>query len=173
MSKSPDALALLYLSERGSLLRRLARRGLTTQEAGDAVQESFLRLMRTPQPDIRDARAYLHRTAESVLIDGWRGERRAAAVIDRHAEIDDNRPDQAPSPEMGLISAQERSALNAAIAALSPRSREVLLLHRFEGLSYAEIADRLGISRNTVMVHLANAMTALRRRLRDDSAASA
>jgi RNA polymerase sigma-70 factor (ECF subfamily) len=171
MSGSPDALALLYVSERSSLLRRLDRRGVATQEAGDTVQETFLRLMRAPQTDIRDARAYLHRTAESVRIDGWRGERRAAAVIDRHAGIADDSPDRTPCAEARLIAEQELVALAAAVEALPPRCREVLLLHRFEELSYAQIAGRLGISKNTVMVHLANAMTALRRRLRDHPAA--
>lgn len=171
MSDTPHALALLYVSERGSLLRRLERRGLAAQEAGDAVQEAFLRLMRTPQADIRDARAYLHRTAESVRIDGWRGERRAAAVIDRHADVTADSPDGTPCAEARLIAQQEAIALAAAVEALPPRCREVLMLHRFEELSYAQIAERLGISKNTVMVHLANAMTALRRRLRDDLAA--
>lgn len=50
---------------------------------------------------------------------------------------------------------------------LPPRPREVLFLHRFEGLSYAEISARLGISRNTVMVHMVKALGLLRRQLHD------
>ena len=44
------------------------------------------------------------------------------------------------------------------IARMAPRSREVLKLHRFEQLTYEEIAERLSVSRSTVKKDLADAM---------------
>jgi len=52
--------------------------------------------------------------------------------------------------------------LRGAIRALPPRSRTVLVLHKYEGLSSAEVAAKLGISRNTVMAHMFTALKRLR-----------
>ena len=49
-----------------------------------------------------------------------------------------------------------------AVRALSPRSREVLIMHRWRGLTYAEIAESLSISPRTVDTHLERAMDVLR-----------
>lgn len=172
MSPTPDHLSVLYADEQLRLRRHLVRRGLSAPAAADIVQEAFLKLLRAPREEIRDMRAYLRRAAETLAIDAWRRQSRNAAVIEPLAPADDAIADPGPAADAVMMAREERLALAAAIEDLPPRCRTVLLLHRFEGLSYAEIAERLGISRNTVMVHLANAMTALRRRLRDDSAAS-
>jgi RNA polymerase sigma-70 factor (ECF subfamily) len=50
---------------------------------------------------------------------------------------------------------------------LSPRCREVFMLGKFEGLSLAEIAARLNISRNTVVTHMVNALAAIEREMSD------
>ena len=46
--------------------------------------------------------------------------------------------------------------------ALPPKGREAFELSRRDGLSYAEIARVMGISRKTVEVHITRALTALR-----------
>ena len=48
-----------------------------------------------------------------------------------------------------------------AISALPPKRRQVFLLSREQGLSYKEIAERLGISKNTVEIHMVKAMKSL------------
>lgn len=172
MSPTPHNLSLLYADEQIRLRRHLVRRGLSAPAAADVVQEAFLKLLRTPLDEIRDVRAYLQRAAETIAIDAWRRETRGAAVIDPLVLAHDVVADPTPDADALLMAKEERQALAAAIEVLPPRCREVLMLHRFEGLSYAQIAEKLGISRNTVMVHLANAMTSLRRRLRENPAAS-
>jgi len=57
-------------------------------------------------------------------------------------------------------------ALQAAIAELPDRCRQVFELSRVEGLKYAEIATRLGISVKTVEVQMGKALRVLRERLR-------
>ena len=171
MSPTLNTLSVLYADEQSRLRRHLVRRGLSAPAAADVVQEAFLKLLRAPHNEIRDMRAYLQRTAETLAIDAWRRQSRHAAVIEPLVLAREAIADTGPSADAAMMAREESQALAEAIDALSPRCREVLLLHRFEELSYAEIADRLGISRNTVMVHLANAMTTLRRRLREDPAA--
>ncbi len=172
MSPIPDNLSVFYADEQLRLRRHLVRRGLTAPAAADIVQEAFLKLLKAPRDEIRDMRAYLRRAAETIAIDAWRRQSRSAAVIDPQPLASDAVADPSPSADAAMMAREESQALAAVIEALPPRCREVLLLHRFEGLSYAEIADRLGISRNTVMVHLANAMASLRRQLRENPAAT-
>jgi RNA polymerase sigma-70 factor (ECF subfamily) len=172
MSPPPINLAALYADEQSRLRRHLVRRGLSAAAAADVVQDAFVKLLRAPRDEIRDIRAYLQRAAETLAIDAWRRQSRSTLVIAPLELADDAIADPGPSADMAMMAREDIDALAAAIDALSPRCREVLLLHRFDGLSYAEIAARLGISRNTVMVHLANAMTALRRRLRENAAAT-
>lgn len=49
-----------------------------------------------------------------------------------------------------------------ALNALPPRARQVVILRRFENLTYLQIAARLGISVSAVEKHMARAMAALR-----------
>lgn len=172
MTTNSTSIASLYATEHGRLRRMLIRRGLSAQSAADAVQEAFIRLLRAPIEDIRDLRGYLHRTAETVAIDLHRKERRGAAIIDPAALVDENTVDPMPLADAQVISAEEFAVLYAALRDLPPRAREVLILHKFEGLSYAEVADRLGIAKNTVMVHMVKALGSLKSRLRDADAHS-
>lgn len=54
------------------------------------------------------------------------------------------------------------------IANLPERQKQVYLLHREQGLTYPEIAQKLGISKNTVENHMAKALKYLRQNI-DDS----
>jgi RNA polymerase sigma-70 factor (ECF subfamily) len=130
--------------------------------AADLVQEAFLRLLGAPRDDVRDLRSYLFRTTRNLSVDHARQRRRN--TISNAVELDENIVDPAPLPDAVLISRQEFQALHAALADLPPRCREVLILHKFEGLSYAEIADRLGVAKNTVTVHMVKAVSCLKAR---------
>lgn len=167
MSDEALSVAALYATEQDRLRRRLIGRGLSAQQAADAVQELFLRLLRAPRADVRDPSAYLSRAADSIAVDHWRREQRTNLLFESEPPDALLIADPTPSSEARLVEQETIQDLEQALSTLPPRCREVLLLHKFEELSYAEIALRLGISRNTVMVHLANAMSQLRRRMRE------
>jgi RNA polymerase sigma-70 factor (ECF subfamily) len=169
MSRQATHLATLYAAEHTRLRRLLIRRGVPAWAAADAVQEAFLRLLRAPTDDVGDLRSYLFRTAGNIAIDEHRRRVRVGTVVDFSADLDGSAADPSPLPDAALMSAEALTELEKALSELSPRCREVLLLHKFEGLSYAEIAERLGIANNTVMVHMSNALGALKRRLREIS----
>ncbi len=61
-----------------------------------------------------------------------------------------------------LVHDELHTALQNAIAALSPKCREVFELSRNEGLKYREIAEKLNISVNTVENHIAEALKKIR-----------
>lgn len=166
-SFSPHSFAMLYVEEGPRILRRFRRRGLSTAEAEDLAQEAFLKLLNAPPEDLREPKAYLARVAEHVFIDRIRRARRAQAVTPSGAPPSEEVADARPSAEAALIAREEEEALDRALAELPPRCREVLKLHKFEGLSYAEISAKMGISRNTVMVHMVKGLGVLRRRLKE------
>jgi RNA polymerase sigma-70 factor (ECF subfamily) len=76
-------------------------------------------------------------------------------------------PDPQPRIDAVLLAREVLDVLARAVDALSPRTREVFCLHKFEGKSYAEIADELHIAKNTVMVHMMKALKICRDALRE------
>ena len=63
-------------------------------------------------------------------------------------------------PDTILSSGQGLAAMVATIDRLPPRCREAFVLYKFDGLSYAEVAERMGISVRTVEMQLRIAMQA-------------
>ncbi len=131
---------------------RVAYNLLSTREAAeDLAQETFLALYREPPPVATPLLAWLCRVAlnrgYNSLRGERRGERRAALLAEPPAEID---------PQSELLRAEERERVRATIAELPERQGQILLL-RYAGLAYAEIAETLGIAPGSVGTLLARA----------------
>lgn len=133
--------------------------------AADVVQESYARVLAVQRAGqtIEQPRALLHLTARRLMIDGHR----RAALRDHddlHALPEAEQP-AAPAhgqPEAMLASAQVLRAYAAAIEALPPRCREAFMLQVFDGLTHAQIAERMSISRSMVEKHVVRGMLACR-----------
>jgi len=144
-------------------LRRYLRRQLADAElAQDAVQETFLRMLRYRQcNDVHEVRALLFRVAASVVADHHRLAR--TRQWERHCSMDNVEVVSAePQPDHILSDQQNLECVKDAIRQLPPRCRQVFLLQRFEGMSYRDIACRLGISERTVENHIAHALAVCR-----------
>jgi RNA polymerase sigma factor (sigma-70 family) len=139
-------------------LRRLLRsRGRSVDDTDDLIQEAFLRLqLYCRDKSVVQTEAFLVRTAINLSVDQHRRERAAAVVpgaLDTMQLIDPR-----PWPD-AVCAAQERlQHLKAGLAALSPRQREVFLLNRVEGYSFAQIAKDLSLSISMVEKHAAKAI---------------
>lgn len=157
-----------FYAEHGEELQRyLTRRLNCAQTAADLTQEVFLRLMRSESAGgLNNPRAYLYRIASNLLADHFRGVTQQPRLVDTN--LWETVPDETPNPERTLLSRDEVRRLEQAIDRLPPRQRQILLLHKFEGLSYRAIAARLGISENTVMVHMMRALARCRDGMSDD-----
>ncbi len=133
--------------------------------AADIVQDLWLRAAAAaPVEPVRNVRAYLYSVARNLVIDRMRQERlREAAPLDD--SVTEQVASAAPGADAVLEARQDLRALDAAIAELPPKCREVFLLHRGEELSMREIALRLGISERTVEKHIAKALGHCRQRL--------
>ncbi|RYY81862.1 MAG: sigma-70 family RNA polymerase sigma factor [Comamonadaceae bacterium] len=138
--------------------------------AADLAQESYARILTVQQSgeSVAEPRAFLYRTARNLVIDHYR----RGQVRSRHAGVDPDVPEtdldavaapQAWEPEAAAMSAQGVDALLAAIADLPLRCREAFILHKFDGLSQAEVARHMGISTTMVERHIKLALQACRR----------
>ena len=156
-----------YIQYGAEVQRYLTRQVKCGFTAADLTQEVFLRLVRSGNSmELSNPRAYIYRIASNILTDHIRGAARKHSAS--HEPISDTVAEEAPGPEDRLLSRDELMRLERAIADLPQRQREVMTLHKFDGLSYRDIADRLGISKNTVMVHMMRALAHCRDRLADD-----
>ena len=121
------------------------------QNAFAKVYAQWGRVQRAEHPQ-----AYVRRI---VLNEVLGGRRKGFLKRERpHAEVETS--GSVASPEKAVV---ERDAIWAAVRALPPRQRAVVVLRYYEDLSEAEIADALGCSRGTVKSQASAALTALRR----------
>ncbi|MES2611116.1 MAG: sigma-70 family RNA polymerase sigma factor [Pseudomonadota bacterium] len=149
------------------LLNFLSRSVKDRATAADLAQESFARIYAAQQAGqaIRDPRALLYRTARNLLTDHHRrgAVRALAGEVPDDGTLGDAEAWAAPSafePDAALSSGQGLAAMIATIDALPARCREAFVLYKFDGLSYAEVAERMGISVRTVEMQLQIAMKA-------------
>ncbi|MCA3254076.1 MAG: sigma-70 family RNA polymerase sigma factor [Alphaproteobacteria bacterium] len=161
------------LAHRPALVRFLTARLGDTAEAEDALQDLYLKLRASPPQGAPDAPlAYLYRAAASVALDRirsrGRGARRDAAWTDSQTVMagDEAVADSVPADE-ALIARERLAQLAAAVAALPAQARRVFTRLKLDGLSHAEVAAELGISKSAVEKNIATAMRHLSL-LRDD-----
>lgn len=148
------------------LLNFLSRTVSDRDTAADLAQESYARVLAVQQAgqSVHDPRALLYRTARNLVIDQYR----RADVRDETSEarlanaegLDGFAGPRSLEPDAILSSREGVSAIVATIDRLPPRCREAFILYKFDGLSYAEIAEQMGISTRTVEMQLQIAMQA-------------
>jgi RNA polymerase sigma-70 factor (ECF subfamily) len=129
--------------------------------AEDLVQEVFLRVLRfrhTYRPGSQ-FRTWIYEIARNVAYDRQR-------TRGRETPLDDQPERQEPSaaPDARLIEDEDARLLRTALASLAPEKREVLVLSRFQGLRYEEVAQLVGCEVGTVKVRVHRALKMLRER---------
>lgn len=158
-----EVFAVLLKEMEAGLRRYLLGQFGSAPAAEDALQETFLRMLRyRGLDDAAEVRALLYRVAASVVADRHRHARTQHA--DQHCALDDqDLVSTDPQPDRVLAGQQQLALIKRAIAELPPRCRQAFLLHRFDALSYREIARRMGTSERTVENQIAHALAVCRR----------
>ena len=132
----------------------LLKRFPTLPDHDDLVQETYVRTLRAHEGGrVACARAFLFTTARNAAIDLFRRRRGRT-----HEEISETSAlpvlDEAPEIGESLERDHRLEVLLEGILALPERCRQVMMLRHLDGLAYKEIAERLGISPETVKVHM-------------------
>jgi RNA polymerase sigma factor (sigma-70 family) len=145
-SSSADELTELYRRYAAWLRARLCIR-FDSHTADDLVQEAYLRIAPYQTRGIRSPKSLLLRIASNLALDGLARE----GVRRRYQQT------ALPAVE-ALDSPHETLLLKQILQAMPEKDRDVFLLSRFEGLTHAQIASRLGIAVKTVEWRMARAL---------------
>ena len=161
---SRSELLCVFLELRPRIERIVASRLDCSAAAADVVQDLYLRLDRIDRRlgTQDEARRYLVKMALNAAIDLRRVETRRVELLDAAVELFDV---PTPSPEDTVLAADQLRSVDAALAELPDKCREMLFLSRVEGLTQGEIAERLGVSRSLVEKYLVKALLHCRARL--------
>ena len=150
-------------SEQSASLVRLARVFCDDRNAAeDLVQEAFIRLHRSAGSirDLGRAPAFLR----SIVINLARDHNRRGLMSLRHRASAEP-PTPPVAPDERAVRDEDVDEVLEALRTLPDRQRVCLVLHYFEELSIAEVAETLHISTNSVKTHCRRGLAALESRL--------
>jgi RNA polymerase sigma factor (sigma-70 family) len=165
--------------EAGRLRNFIRRRVLDASEAEDILQEVLYELVaahRLMQP-IEQAGAWLMRVARNRIIDRFRRKQAEPFVArsslrgdeddEEGGALEDLLPSIEPGPEGEMIRQLLLEQVEEALAELPLEQRDVFIAHELEGASFKELAERWGVSVNTLLSRKRYAVLALREQLQD------
>lgn len=159
-----DELTRIFLKLRPSLERVIERKTGDAQVAQDLAQEMYFRLQRIADtlPNEDEARRYLMRMATNAALDHLRVEGNRVQLLAGALALFEG---HVATPECYAQAEDRMVELDAALSELPAKCRDVLYLSRMEGLTHAEIAERLGVSRSLVEQYSVKALKHCRQKL--------
>lgn len=133
----------------------LKRRGRSTHDAEDIVQEAWMKYMSYERERaVEKPEALLMHIAMNLAVDGHRARAREGSQLLLEDVVV---ADESPSVEAVVLGRERVARLTQCLGRLSPKNREILLAYRLDGLTYREIAEHHGLSTSTVEKHIAKA----------------
>ncbi|MFY9150497.1 MAG: RNA polymerase sigma-70 factor [Prolixibacteraceae bacterium] len=134
-------------------------------EADDIVQEVFVKIWESREKlgDYKLLNSYIFTIAYNNSIDLIRKRINSSKYLDhlKNSSVIEITPTTISEIEFNELNIQ----VGKLIANLPERQKHVYLLHREDGLTYTEIAEQLGISKNTVENHMVKALKYLRQNM--------
>ena len=142
-----------WMLEYGPALRAYFRKEVGSADADDLVHDVYVTMQSRGGVDhIEHVDRYLFRVAANVLAKrgklaewNWQDLRGLEGL---QALVDDL------SPERAFIAKDTLKRLVATLQTLPPRAAHAFILHRFEEMSYGEIAKQMGLSVKAVESHV-------------------
>jgi RNA polymerase sigma factor (sigma-70 family) len=136
------------------LLRQIARRTGNPADAEDLLHSAYLRLENYRTENVvKDPAAFLVRTAFNISIDNYRRSKKFQEDDSSTLVVED----LAPLQDEVLATRARLERVKEGLVRLSPKTREIFLMHRLNNYKYHEIAARLNISESSVEKHIAKA----------------
>lgn len=157
LRRHSELITRLFREHNQALIRFLALRLRSQQEAREVAQEAYVRLLQLHEPGaVSFLRAMLFRIAANLAVDRIRHEQTVRRYMHECAF-----PDAlavSPTPEHAAHSAQELQLVERLIDELPPKCRQAFLLHRIHGLDFPEIARRMGLGERMVRTYVVRAV---------------
>ncbi|HTR35335.1 MAG TPA: RNA polymerase sigma factor [Bryobacteraceae bacterium] len=161
---------LLLTRHRGTVVNHLYRMVRDRAAAEDLAQDVFLRVYRSRhryQPQAKFT-TWLFRITTNVALNWRRDTRRASACLPLDAEAERRRfepPDESLAPDQRLMVQDRAREIRCALDALPAKQLAAVLMHKYQGMNYGQIAEVLGCSLPALKSMLFRAYATLRRRL--------
>ena len=146
----------LYLDHHEWLRSWLRRRLGCSHQAADLAHDTFVRLLSRREPAaVAEPRAYLATIARGLVVDFHRRHALERAYLATLAALPEPR---LPSPERRAIVLEALVAIDTLLDGMKPAVRQAFLLSQLDGLTYAQIATRLGVTVRTVGNYMVRAL---------------
>jgi RNA polymerase sigma factor (sigma-70 family) len=130
--------------------------------AEDLAQEVFLRLYRNPPDELNSLGAWLHRVLTRIGYDYLNKKARERALLEKQERLGGAIQQETMSNEDAMIHQLDREEVQDWLKELSERDRKILML-RYSGYSYSEIAEQLEVRLPLVGTLVQRATTRLKR----------
>ena len=151
-----DLIERLFREHNDALLRFLALRLRSYQEAKEVAQEAYVRVLSLDSPGaVSFLRAFLFKTAANLAVDRLRHRARGRRITDA-GMFDELR--EPASPESEAASEQEIAILERLVGELPPKCRAAFLLYKIHGLEFPQVAERMGLSERMVRLYVVRAV---------------
>jgi RNA polymerase sigma factor (sigma-70 family) len=140
-----------------ALMHFLQHNWRNKSDIADLRQDIYVRVYEAALKEIpQAAKPFLFTTARNLLISRMRREQVVPIEAVSDVEALETAIDE-PGPDRAAIARDELRRLQTAVDKLPPRAREAFMLRQVDGLSGAEIAQRMGVAEVTVKFHLKEA----------------
>ncbi|MBW2366619.1 MAG: RNA polymerase sigma factor [Deltaproteobacteria bacterium] len=133
-------------------------------DADDVVQDVYVRLMQHPDHEkLTLTKSLLRRIVINLLNDQYRNEK--VRLANSHVSTEDVQlASRTATPEEALASKEGMSVLQGVFDRLNANCQKAFVLHRFKGMTYDQIGEEMGISKNMVKKHITHALKQFRRK---------
>lgn len=165
------ALLDAFLARRAALLRYFATR-IGEADAQDIVQEIYLRVVSARgDTEVLHPGGYLYRLGNNILLDRLRQDRARARrdsdwrEVHHHVSVGGEEVSDTVPQDEALIARDQLQRMRLALADLPPAVQTSFRLHKIDGLTHAQVAERMGVSRSLIEKHMMAALRHLSQRL--------
>lgn len=150
-----EQVEILYSEHHNWLVGWLRRRLGDSCLAADLAQDTFVNVITGGRSkEIREPRPFLATIARGLVANFHRRQLLETSYLELIASLP---ADSAPSPEIQFLAIEALRQIDQALNGLPDKVKEAFLLAHLEELSYAEIAQRLGVSSSSVKQYLTRA----------------
>lgn len=150
-----EQVEVLYTDHHHWLLGWLRRRLGDSFLAADLAQDTFVNVITGgSSQEIREPRPFLAAIARRLVAHHHRRQLLETSYLEMIAGLPE---ELAPSPEVQLLALEALRQIDHALDGLPSKVKEAFLLAHLEELSYAQIAERLGVSASSVNQYLTRA----------------